>query len=60
MPTAPFAGADPSDASARVPAVSYHSTIGFVATRRPAEPAAWKKENEQVSPAPDRAPEPQS
>ena len=60
MPMAPFVGPDPSDASARIPAVSYHSTIGFFATQRPVEPASWKKENEPVSPAPNRVPEPKS
>jgi len=59
-PLAPFAGPDPSDATARIPAVSYHSTIGFFATQRPVEPATWKKVNEFVAPAPDRAPEPKS
>jgi hypothetical protein len=57
---APFAGPDPSDASARIPAVSYHSTIGPFATQRPIEPAAWKKENAPVAPAPNRVPEPKS
>jgi hypothetical protein len=55
-PMAPFAGPNPSDASARIPAVSYRSTIGFFATWLPVEAAAWKKEDEPVSPAPNRAP----
>ncbi len=59
-PMVPFAGPNPSDASARIPAVSYHSTIGFFATPRPVEPAAWKKEDEPVSPAANRVPEPKS
>jgi hypothetical protein len=59
-PMAPFAGPDPSDASAPIPAVSYHSTIGPFATQRPIEPAAWKKENEPVAPTPNRVPEPKS
>jgi hypothetical protein len=59
-PMAPFAGPDPSDPSARIPAVSYRSTIGPFATQRPIEPAAWKKENGPVAPAPNRAPEPKS
>jgi hypothetical protein len=59
-PMGPFAGPDPSDASARIPAVSYHPTIGFFATQRPVEPAAWKKENEPAGPAPNRVPEPKS
>ena len=59
-PMAPFPGPDPADASARIPAVSYHSTIGVFATQRPVEPAAWKKENEPVVPAPNRVPEPKS
>jgi hypothetical protein len=59
-PMGPFAGPDPADASARIPAVSYHSTIGFFATQRPVEPAAWKKENAPVVPAPNRVPEPKS
>lgn len=59
-PMAPFAGPDPSDASVRIPAVSYHSTIGSFATQRPVEPAPWKTENEPVAPAPNRVPEPKS
>jgi hypothetical protein len=59
-PVAPFAGPDPSDASARIPAVSYHSTIGVFATQRPVEPATWKKENKPVAPAPNRVPEPKT
>jgi len=59
-PMAPFADPEPSDAYARIPAVSYHSTIGYFATQRPVEPAAWKKENAPVVPAPNRVPEPKS
>ena len=59
-PMAPFAGPDPSDASARIPAVSYHSTIGPFATQRPIERAAWKKEDEPVAPTPIRVPEPKA
>ena len=59
-PMTPFAGPDPPDASARIPAVSYHSTIGSFATQRPVEPGAWKKENEPVATAPKPVPEPKS
>ena len=60
IPMAPFAGPDPSEASASIPAVSYRSTIGFFATQRPVEPALWKKENAPLAPAPNRVPEPKS
>ncbi len=60
IPMAPFAGPDPSEASARIPAVSYRSTIGFFATQRPVEPAPWKTENAPAGPAPNRVPEPKS
>ncbi|HEY4848898.1 MAG TPA: hypothetical protein VIH87_14220 [Methylocella sp.] len=59
-PVVPFAGPDPSIASARIPAVTYHSTIGSFANLRPVEPAAWKKENEPLAPAPKPVPEPKS
>ncbi len=59
-PMAPFAGLDPSDASARIPAVSYHSTIGSFASQRPVEPAPWTEVNEPVAPAPKPVPEPHS
>ena len=59
-PMAPFAGPNPSDASARNPAVSYRSAIGFFATWLPVEAAPWKKEDELVSPAPNRVPESKS
>ncbi len=59
-PMAPFAGPDPSDGSARIPAVSYHSTIGSFANLRPVEPAPWKKENAPVAPAPKPVLEPKS
>lgn len=42
-PTALFAGPDPSDTSARNPAVSYHSTTGSFASPRPVEPGPWKE-----------------
>ncbi len=52
-PMAPFAGPDPADASARIPAVNYHSTIGPFARQRPVEPAAWNKENLPAGPVPE-------
>ena len=36
-PMVPFAGPNPSDASTRIPVVSYRSTIGFFATWLPVE-----------------------
>lgn len=42
-PTALFAGPDPSDASARNPALSYHWTIDSFASPWPVEPGLWKE-----------------
>jgi hypothetical protein len=56
----PFADPDPAEASARIPAVIYHSTIGPFARQRPVEPAAWNKENVPAAPAPNFVPEPKS
>lgn len=46
------AGPDPSDPSARTPRAEYRSTLGRYTSQRPVAPAAWKKQNEQVAPAP--------
>ena len=51
-PSAPYAGADPSDPGIRVPAVSYRSTMGRYTSQRPVEPAPWREQNERVTPAP--------
>ena len=48
----PFSGPDPADATARVAALSYRSTIGSYASQRPAEPAPWREQNERVAPQP--------
>jgi hypothetical protein len=59
-PMAPFAGPDPAEASARIPAVRHHSTIGPFTRQRPVEPADWNKENVPAVPAPNLVPEPKS
>ncbi len=46
-PISPFPGPDPSDASLRVPAVSYRPAIGPFASQRPVEPGQWKKQAAQ-------------
>jgi len=52
VPTSPFLGPDPADASVRTPAVGYRSTIAPFTSRRPVDPAPWREQNEQVAPAP--------
>jgi hypothetical protein len=59
-PMAPFASPDPAEASSRIPAVRYDSTIGPFARQQPVEPAAWSKENVPAAPAPNLVPEPKS
>jgi hypothetical protein len=49
-PSAPLAGPDPSDPSARVAAVRYRSTTAPYASRRPVEPKPWQEQNIQVAP----------
>ena len=46
------AGPDPSDPTARTSRVDYRFKIGSYTSQRPVAPAAWKKQNEQVTPAP--------
>ena len=46
------AGPDPSDPGARPSRTDYSSTLGRYTSQRPVSPAAWKKQNEQVAPAP--------
>ncbi len=46
------AGPDPSDPGARTSRAEYSSTLGRYTSQRPVAPAAWKKQNEQVAPAP--------
>lgn len=50
-PPRPLAGADASDPHARVPAVSYRSTIGDFPSARPSEPAPWRGGNDGGAPA---------
>ena len=53
-PHEPYAGSDPSDPGARVPAVRYRPTTGGYTSQRPIEPAPWREQNERVTPAPKR------
>ncbi|AMN42042.1 hypothetical protein [Rhodoplanes sp. Z2-YC6860] len=46
----PQAGADPSDAAARVPTSSYRSVTRGYESRRPVEPAPWRERNDSVAP----------
>jgi hypothetical protein len=54
VPPVPYAGPDPADAAAPVPAVGYRSTIGAYQSQRPVEPASWREQNERIAPRPDR------
>jgi hypothetical protein len=51
-PPAPFAGPDPSDPRARVPAAAYRPTVAAYASQRPVEPLPWRKQNDRITPAP--------
>jgi hypothetical protein len=51
----PFAGADPADPSARVPATRYQSSLGAYERQRPVEPLPWREQNERVTPQPGRS-----
>jgi hypothetical protein len=48
----PISGASPANAASPTRAVSYRSTITPYVSRRPAEPAPWKGQNERVAPKP--------
>ena len=50
-PPTPFAGPDPSDPRARIPAAAYRSTIAPYASQRPVEPRPWVEQNQTVAPA---------
>ncbi|CAN5190819.1 hypothetical protein BH11PSE4_BH11PSE4_08930 [soil metagenome] len=49
--TAPLAGADPADPSARVAGVGYRSTVVPYTTLRPVAPSPWREQNDRVAPA---------
>jgi hypothetical protein len=51
-PPAPFAGPDPSDPRARVPAVAYRPAVAPYASQRPVEPLPWREQNDRIAPAP--------
>lgn len=46
------AGPDPSDPGARTSRADYSSALGRYTSQRQVAPASWKKQNEQVAPAP--------
>jgi hypothetical protein len=52
LPNPPIAGADPASPAARTPPVGYRSTVGPYVSRRPAEPAPWREQNQRVAPQP--------
>lgn len=54
-PRPALVGADPSQPSARAPAVGYRSTTTPYTSRRPAEPTPWREQNERVAPPPRKA-----
>jgi hypothetical protein len=51
-PPVPFAGPDPSDPRARVPAVAYRPAVAPYASQRPVEPLPWRERNDGIAPAP--------
>ena len=51
-PERPTAGRDPSDPTARAPAVTYRPVLGGYVSQRPVEPAPWREQNDRVAPAP--------
>ena len=50
--TAPLAGLDPADPSARVAGVDYRSTVAPYTSLRPTAPSPWREQNDRVAPAP--------
>jgi hypothetical protein len=54
LPERRFAGPDPSDPKARVPAAAFRSTMGEYTSQRPVDPAPWRRQNERVTPAEKR------
>jgi hypothetical protein len=63
-PAVPAVGPDPSNPSARTPAVDYRSTTAPYASRRPVEPGPgeqksreqnWREQNERAAPQPKSA-----
>jgi hypothetical protein len=50
--TAPLAGADPADPSARVAGVGYRSTVAPYTSLRPVAPSSWREQNDRAAPAP--------
>jgi hypothetical protein len=49
--TAPLAGADPSEPSARVARIAYRSTIAPYTSLRPVAPSSWREQNDRAAPA---------
>jgi hypothetical protein len=45
-----LAGADPSDAAARVAPTGYRPVLGGYVSQRPVAPASWREQNERVAP----------
>src|SRR5262245_26993451 len=52
VPRSPTVGPDPSQPSARTPAVGYRSTTAPYVSRRPVDPSPWREQNERVAPPP--------
>lgn len=48
----PLAGADPADPNARVPVVSYRSSVAPYSSLRPTAPSSWREQNDRVAPTP--------
>ncbi|MCA6109424.1 hypothetical protein [Bradyrhizobium cenepequi] len=55
--TTRLANSDPADPAARVPGVSYRSTIAPYTSLRPATPAPWRERNEDVAPGQRQEPQ---
>jgi hypothetical protein len=50
--TAPLAGTDPADPSAKIAQVGYRSTIAPYTSLRPSTPVPWRERNDEAAPQP--------
>ncbi len=51
QPASPIATANPADASAPVPPVSYRSVTAPYTSMRPSTPMTWRRQNDNVAPS---------
>jgi hypothetical protein len=50
--TAPLAGSDPADPTAKVAGANYRSTVAPYSSLRPSAPSSWREQNDRAAPAP--------